>query len=148
MAIHEIPSANIVLQLTLDVAGCSSERLFAYWTQPDLLVRWWPQQAEIDPRVNGAFHLSWPAMDWHLRGYYLIFQPNQLLAFTWKWDADVEVGERVVYLMFQSLGASDTRLWLLHGMYADTPEEQHIRVEDLLAGWQHFLPKLQEQAGG
>jgi uncharacterized protein YndB with AHSA1/START domain len=144
MAIHEIPSASSLLHVSLDVAGCRPERLFAYWTQPDLLVQWWPQAAEIDPRVNGAYHLSWPTMDWHLRGRYLLFAPGTLLAFTWKWDSDAqEPGERIVYLTFQPLGASDTRLLLLHGMYAATPEEQRARVEDHLAGWRHFLPKLQ-----
>lgn len=47
----------------------SRESVFAAWTEPDLLVRWWgPEaQAEVDLRVGGRFRLSmqfdWGAMD-------------------------------------------------------------------------------------
>lgn len=69
-------------------ARSSPDQLFQYFVDPDLLVQWWPQTAEVEPRLGGTYHLAWPSMNWHLRGDYTEFSPGDVLAFTWKWDHD------------------------------------------------------------
>ncbi|PWT78018.1 MAG: hypothetical protein C5B60_01845 [Chloroflexi bacterium] len=118
---------------------------FRYWTQPALLQQWWPEQAEIQPRTGGSYHLSWPQMGWHLRGQYLIFEPPTRLAFSWRWDHDpAEEATREVRLTFEPLASLGTRLLLTHGSYQDTPPDQQIRLEHHLAGWNHFLSRLED----
>jgi uncharacterized protein YndB with AHSA1/START domain len=118
--------------------------VFDYWTQPVLLREWWPQEAEIEPQYGGHYHLSWPAMDWHLRGRYTHFEPGKRLAFTWRWDHDEEGSqETVVDVTFEHTLDRGTRLLLTHGPYAETLEDQNLRLEHHLAGWLHFLPRLQ-----
>jgi uncharacterized protein YndB with AHSA1/START domain len=149
LSLTHIPTAPEVLELVMDLPGVPPETAFAYWTQPELLIQWWPQQAETEQRLEGRYHLSWPAMQWHLRGRFLAFVPGQILTMTWKWDSEAqEPGERIVHLIFQPDGSGGTRLYLTHGLYADTPADQKIRIDDHLAGWTHFLPKLLERAVG
>src|SRR2546427_6808671 len=59
---------------------CSSDLpalLFDYWTNPDLLKKWWPPAAELQPKVGGTYHFSWPQQDWHLRGKFTMFDRSE-----------------------------------------------------------------------
>jgi uncharacterized protein YndB with AHSA1/START domain len=114
--------------------------LFQAWTEPALLVQWWPPVAEIDAREGGAYHLAWPSMNWHLRGAYLAIEQDRLLRFTWKWD-HTALPERIVEVRFEPLRDGGTRLTVEHGRYDDTPEDIEDR-ESHVAGWLHFLGRL------
>ena len=86
-------------------------------------------------------------MNWHLRGHYTRFEPGKQLAFTWKWDHDEEgTVVREVMLVFEPLLDKGTKLVLTHGPYTDSLEDQAVRIEHHLAGWQHFIPRLQALA--
>ncbi len=144
MTVTQLPSGTDILLLEADFPAVNSLLLFNYWTQPELLQQWWPQEVELEPHVGGAYYFSWPQMEWHLCGHYTAFEPGKQLGFSWHWDHDThDTGKRVVEIFFRHLSAGGTKLLLSHGMYLDTPEDQKIRVEDHLAGWQHFLPRLQ-----
>ena len=145
MAITQLSSGLDKLLVEADFLSAAPHTLFNYWTQPALLQQWWPQEAQVVPQVGGAYHLSWPKMNWHLRGHYTSFEPGKQLGFTWKWDSDLqEPGERKVMIVFTPLANNGTRLLLTHGPYSATPEDQKLRIEDHLAGWQHFLSRLQQ----
>jgi uncharacterized protein YndB with AHSA1/START domain len=148
MTVTQLPSTFDRLLVEADFLLVSPHTLFDYWTQPTLLQQWWPQEAECVPHVGGIYHLSWPQMNWHLRGHYTSFDPGKRLGFTWKWDSDAqEPGEREVTLDFELLVPDGTRLLLTHGFYLDTPEDQDLRIEHHLAGWKHFLSRLQQLLG-
>lgn len=144
MAVMQRPSGMDELVVEANFPSTDPQTLFRYWTEPTLLTQWWPQTAETDPRVEGAYHLSWPQQDWHLRGRYTVFEPGNRLGFTWKWDHDPpQEPERGVAVVFESVVSGGTRLVLTHGPYRDTPEDQALRTEHHRAGWLHFLPRLQ-----
>jgi uncharacterized protein YndB with AHSA1/START domain len=148
MAITQLPSGLETLLIEVDFFSISPLTVFSYWIEPTLLQQWWPQQVELQPHVGGFYHLSWPQMNWHLRGHYIAFEPPGRLAFTWRWDHDPqEVATREVWLTFQQLTTRDTRLLLTHGPYKNTPEDQEIRIEHHLTGWSHFLPRLENLLG-
>lgn len=129
------------LTLTHDFLGASPLWLYAYWTQPELICRWWPQEAVIDARVGGAYRLSWPKMGWVLRGRYTQARPGVALGFTWRWEHEPDDVTRDVALSFAALDDGGTRLTLVHGPYADGPEEAALR-QSHLDGWIRFLGKL------
>ncbi len=148
MAVTQLPSGPEILVLEADFPSTIPAALFDYWTEPTLLQQWWPDEAEIQSRQGGAYHLSWPEMNWHLRGHYTAFEPAKLLDFTWRWDHDPqEIGSKEVKLVFEPAATGGTRLLLTHGPYDDTPEDQAIRLEQHLVGWKHFLPRLQQLVG-
>ncbi len=148
MTVTQLPSGTETLRVEVSFPSITPQELFNYWTQPALLQRWWPQEAEIQAYVGGAYHLSWPKRDWHLRGYYTFFEPGVYLAFTWKWDQNIEdAKERVVTIALTPWGGGGTQLHLTHGPYDATPEDQAVRIEQHFAGWQHFLSLLQQVHG-
>lgn len=80
------------------------ERLFAAWTQPELLVRWWGPQgvacpsAQIDLRVGGSYRIAnqFPngTVVW-IGGIFEVIEPPHRLAYTWKLESQNVPVERV-----------------------------------------------------
>jgi uncharacterized protein YndB with AHSA1/START domain len=143
-SLAQAPSRNDRLVVVARFPDFSPDLLFAYWTTPELLCRWWPQEAEIDPRVGGDYRLSWPQMNWHLRGRYTEFAPGQRLAFTWKWDHQPEYpSAHIVRVLLEPLAGAGTQVTLTHGPYGDSQAEQEVR-DGHLEGWTHFLTRLRQ----
>ena len=138
--INQIASDNSRLELTAGFPKLTSEALFANFTQPELLQRWWPAQATIEPHLGGAYHLSWPDMDWYLRGEITVFETARRLGFTWRWDHEPGLPTRQVDLVFDPAG-SGSRLTITHGPYDKSQRDQDDR-QSHLEGWTHFLGQL------
>jgi uncharacterized protein YndB with AHSA1/START domain len=141
MRVSELVTPATTLRVRIEYPTLTPAGVYARWTQPDLLCRWWPETANLDARAGGAYTLGWPAMGWRLHGMYLAVIPNRELRFTWSWEHE-QADERMVSIRFQSLATGGTALELEHGPYAETPEDQETRIKSHLAGWRHFLPRL------
>ncbi len=145
VAPREVDTPRDRLELEADFDGVSPAELFRYWTEPGLLTRWWPKEAEVDAVKGGTYHLAWPNMEWHLRGTYHTFNPGRLLVFTWRWDHEPDAPTRVVTLDFQPLeGDTGTRLHLTHGYYREHAPEDMKERQGHLEGWHYFLGRLQK----
>ena len=70
--VKQIDSSDDRIIIDAEFQNLSPESLFDYFTVPGLLERWWPSLAEVDPRIAGTYHFSWPKQGWHLRGATLI----------------------------------------------------------------------------
>src|SRR4051812_14951491 len=114
----QVPTSNDHLIVVAEYSHIVPELLYSYWTEPELLTKWWPDEAETDLREGGDFHLSWPKMDWHLRGNYDRLEPGKHILFTWQWDHEPDVVTRYVSVLFQGLDAWSTLLTVVHGNYA------------------------------
>src|SRR3954451_2210633 len=77
------------------IGAARPDDIWRLWTEPGGLTRWWPDEAEVDP-VARTLHLSWPPMEWHLRGRILEWDAPRRLAFTWRWDHEPGLPERTV----------------------------------------------------
>ena len=49
----QLPSGADKLVFEAEYPGIDPAELFTFWTEPDLLTRWWPQEAEIEPHIGG-----------------------------------------------------------------------------------------------
>jgi uncharacterized protein YndB with AHSA1/START domain len=131
------------ISIVAEFPNTSPEALFDYWTKPDLLKKWWPPIAELNPETNGRYHFSWPKQNWNLRGRFTQFRRGRSLRFTWKWDHEptdaTEVG-----LSFDQLPGGGTRLTLHHGTYAENADGRKIRDEHV-EGWMYFLGRLRDE---
>jgi uncharacterized protein YndB with AHSA1/START domain len=132
---------NAQLKLSADFPNFTPHALFDYFTTPQLISRWWPQTAEIDPRQHGQYRLGWPSINWELFGEFTRYEPGKSLAYTWKWKHEPDLPERLVELQFEPLGGG-ARLTLTHGVYSGSPRDQADR-QSHLEGWNHFLARLQ-----
>jgi len=118
------------------------ETVFDYWTTPELLKKWWPPVAELEPRLGGTYHFSWPNQDWHLRGKFTNFARGRSLEFSWRWDHDPSDTTNLT-VSLERIPNGGTRLRLHHSKYPDTEEGKKAR-EGHIEGWMFFLKKLQE----
>src|SRR5579862_2000976 len=137
---HQVPSDPSQAVVYGDFDAFTPELLFDHFTQPDLLVKWWPKEAEVDLRVGGKFVLSWPNQDWHMRGEYLAVEPGKHLAFTWAWDHGLKGYDPLrVDLWFEHIHNVGTRLGIYHGPFGE--EDQEAR-QGIIEGWIHFCMLL------
>lgn len=132
------------ITIVADFPSLKPPQLFDYWTDPDLLRKWWPPMAELQAQNGGKYHFSWPKQDWHLRGRYTLFEKGKKLGFTWKWDHE-QVDETRVTVMLEPLQKNGTKLTLQHEGYSKSAEGKKVRDEHV-EGWTFFLGKLQETA--
>ena len=104
------------------------ERVFALWTEPDQLIKWWgpegfdvPESA-LDVREGGQWCTTMRAPDGRrhtVSGVYRAIDPPNRLVLTWAWDDDngVRGHETEITVTFQS-APGGTRLTLIQQTFA------------------------------
>jgi uncharacterized protein YndB with AHSA1/START domain len=128
------------------------ELLFALWTEPAELVRWWaPEGYEasvdaLDARPGGRWRTILRRSDGGGRamsGVYRIVEPPHRLAFTWAWDDEhgVRGHETEVVVTFEAT-AGGTRLVLVQQPF----DSQQTRDRHT-AGWSASFDRLAKIAG-
>ncbi|MFL9919483.1 SRPBCC domain-containing protein [Paraburkholderia fungorum] len=135
----EKPSLTIVRRIK-----ASPARVYAAWTQPELMARWWGPDAgpvlsaEADPRVGGRFRVVFQTLDGEThdcRGEYQEVEADRKLVFTWEW---VTMPERrsLVTLRLRPIEGG-TELHFTHAQFVDETAR-----DDHQAGWNSAFEKL------
>jgi uncharacterized protein YndB with AHSA1/START domain len=132
----------VVVQRTI---AATPEKVFAAWTNPQLLAQWWGPpgykvaSVELDLRVNGRYRigLQQPNHDvFFISGTYQHIQPPEKLTFTWRWEQpDMDIGNSLVTVEITGSGRQ-TNLVLTH---TQLPEPAHVAHKQ---GWEGILDKL------
>ncbi|HVT14336.1 MAG TPA: SRPBCC domain-containing protein [Fimbriimonadaceae bacterium] len=137
----DVSPNSSILRLTGDFGGFTPTELFDHWVKPELLVKWWPREAEVDPRVGGAYKFSWPDQNWRLEGVYTAFEPGASLGFTWAWNFDAPEAEPLQVRLAFAPSEHGTTLTLEHRSWDQTDAAQQER-QGILEGWIHFGMRL------
>lgn len=140
------PGLTLVVRQT--VQG-TPEQLFAAWTEPERLRRWWGPEgvecigAELDLRVGGAYRIGNRLPDgtvlW-IAGVFESIEPPYRLRYTWGLGAAAESVERVT-VRFERRGEG-TEVIVTHERIADAGLRDRHRL-----GWEGCLAGLQNYAG-
>lgn len=118
-------------------------QVFAAWTEPRQLVRWWgPEgvscpEAQVDLRVGGRYAIAnrTPSgMVW-IRGEFLVVEPPHRLVYTWRVEGMPGPPQRVQVRFVERAGR--TEVVVLHERIGD-PEVR----EEHAVGWQGCLSGL------
>lgn len=72
---------SATLQIPIDNDAVS---VFAYLSDQQKLVLWFPDQAILEPRFGGKYHFRWKKEEGVWSGVVTEFVPANTLAFTWK----------------------------------------------------------------
>ena len=122
------------------------EKVFRAWTDPAELVKWWGPEgyatphAEVDLRVGGKYRLAMKKLPdgelFYLTGTYREVRPLERLVYTWRWEAEPEMGETLVTVEFHARGPS-TEVIVKHELF---PTEK-VR-QDHQRGWTGCLDRL------
>lgn len=119
------------------------ERLFPLLTDPDALVRWWPDVAELEPRMGGRVKMVFRGGESVVTGEVTRFEPPFALGFTWV-RAETPGVITQVDLNVTPLGEGRCRVEVVHAGWEQAPELRSMH--DL--GWSHFLTCLVDLAEG
>ncbi len=123
------------------------ERVFALWTEPELLVQWWgpdghsiPAQA-LDIAPGGKWRTTMRSPEGRevtVSGVYRAIEPPRRLVFTWAWEdaAGVRGHETEVTVTFEA-APGGTRLVLRQAEFA-TAESRDAHG----AGWSSSFARL------
>jgi uncharacterized protein YndB with AHSA1/START domain len=117
------------------------ERVYAAWTDPTLLTRWycpnsaWEIKVEGDIAVGGDYRVH---MGEHIvEGTYTELQPPNIIAFTWRWVEFDNPASRVRVELTEVDGG--THLLLVHSDLADAEDARNHEE-----GWVGCLTRLSE----
>jgi uncharacterized protein YndB with AHSA1/START domain len=132
--------------VTSRVIAASPERLFAAWTMPDQLLRWWGPpggqcvDAQADVRVGGTYRLENRTAGGELitiSGTFTEVSPPTVITYTWQVDPGPAHRE-LVTVSFTRCGGG-TRVVIRHDRIADEAiRREHAR------GWASCLDRLTE----
>jgi uncharacterized protein YndB with AHSA1/START domain len=134
------PSLTIVRRFK-----ASPEKVYAAWTRPDLMARWWGPddgpvlEVEADPRVGGRFRVVFQTLDGEThdcRGEYREVEAERKLVFTWQW---VTLPERCSLVTIRFRPVDDgTEMTFTHAQFFDkAARDGHQK------GWNGSLDKLE-----
>jgi uncharacterized protein YndB with AHSA1/START domain len=119
------------------------ETVFAFFTEPDKIVRWKGLVADLEPHAGGRFQvkLNDKAV---ATGRYVEVTPFTRVVFTWGWEGHpvVPPGTSTVEVTLEPDG-EETIVRLTH---RDIPTQQE--VANHADGWDHYLARLVVAAGG
>ncbi|CAN5516107.1 hypothetical protein BH11ARM1_BH11ARM1_06350 [soil metagenome] len=134
----EVPSAPEQIVMVGEFPLYSPAELFASFVTPEILQKWWPQLATVDPVVGGSYSFEWPDMNWKLSGKYTALESGEHLGFTWSWNHEPTDYPIYVDIYFEETDGG-TRMSIFHHPFlAERPDDRQGVVE----GWIHFGMKL------
>ncbi len=114
--------------------------VYRYFTEAELLVHWWAEEASIDNR-SGLYELTWPSQGMRLLGEYVVTEPGNRLAFTWAF-AHEAFQPRTVDIQFEESDLG-TRLTIEH-THGEDPDERQGYID----GWKFFIERLRGLLAG
>jgi uncharacterized protein YndB with AHSA1/START domain len=128
------------------------EVLFALWTQPAQLVRWWAPEGyesavhHLDARPGGRWRVTMRRSDGGVvatSGVYRIVEPPRRLAFTWAWEDEsgARGHETEVMVSFEATPGG-TRVVLLQQRFESKQARDNHNV-----GWSACFERLTKIVG-
>lgn len=143
--VNDDPTVNLIVRRTI---RAPAERLFAAWTNPAQLMKWWgPRsvtcpQAEVDLRVGGRYRIANRFPDgrtvWIAGAFEQIAPPHRLV-YTWAIEPGSGSPERVTIRFEPRDGA--TEVIVLHERIGTA-----VRRDEHAQGWEGCLDGLERYA--
>ena len=131
-----MPGATEPLRHEVRIAA-PPQVVFAHFTDPARMTRWFGSAALLDPRPGGTFRVDLNGRDVVL-GEYVEVEPPRRVVFTWGWGSSDDAtppGSTRVEVTLEPDG-DGTRVVLLHHGLAGAARGRHRE------GWTHFLGRL------
>jgi len=128
------------------------ELLFALWTEPAQLVRWWAPEGyeasvnDLDTRPGGSWRVTMRRADGGVvvtSGIYRIVEPPRRLTFTWAWEDEsgARGHETEVVVSFEA-APGGTRVVLLQRRFESKQARDNHTV-----GWSSAFDRLTKIVG-
>jgi uncharacterized protein YndB with AHSA1/START domain len=128
----------------------SPELVFSALTEPEKLVMWFQDEADLDVRAGGHIRLvtlKEKHPEWNLeKNYYMEgtitqFVPNKRLSYSWKFKDTPNFPETLVTWELEQISPNKTLVKLSHAGFSGK-EKGNFSVESHNEGWTEALDKL------
>lgn len=116
---HTIPTVTLAREF-----DAAPDRVFAAWTEPDALRRWFHPDpavetylAQVDLTVGGRYRIGMRNRQgdtFIVGGEYLEVEPPHRLVFTWAWEAGADPAHSQVTVTIEPLDGGRSRVTLDH----------------------------------
>ncbi len=122
--------------------AASPERIYAAWTDPALLNRWYcpdpdlPLEVTGDAVVGGTYRVDMDGGRYVAEGAYTELEPGRVIEFTWSWSTEPDSAMSRVRVELTPDGAG-VHLVLVHAGLADADDAEGHRE-----GWERALDRL------
>jgi uncharacterized protein YndB with AHSA1/START domain len=123
-----------------DFPGMNAAAMYRHWTDAEKLILWWPQEADVEARKGGKYHLVWKQPEWRMRGEIRDLEESKRLVFSWKWDHLPDLPELEVTVELEEIEGG-CRVRITHGPYEESERDRKERAGHL-EGWKFFGAKL------
>lgn len=138
------PHPEVRISIVIDAPR---ERVFRALMEPDALRRWLGATApEVDARAGGRYSYGW---EYEIEGrkvtggptHIIELVPNERLVTNWPdWRCNPDKPDTQVTWTLESIGASQTRVTLVHSGFARTAD-----MSDYAFGWADFAAALKAE---
>jgi uncharacterized protein YndB with AHSA1/START domain len=136
--------------LTINV---SAEEVFKAITDPIELTNWFPDQAVLEPKVEGKTKFSFykeksskehsREIEYVSQGTVKEFVPNKKISYTWQLKDISEFPETIVTWVLEEIATNKTRVTLTHSGFTGR-EEGKLSFTESDKGWSYFLGRLEK----
>jgi uncharacterized protein YndB with AHSA1/START domain len=131
---------TILRELTIDAEAAT---VFAFFTDPERLIRWMGVSAQLDPKPGGLLLIDVQS-GFIARGEFKEVVPVSRLAFTWGWEEgreNVQPGSSLIEIdLLPKNGSTFVRF-----KHSGLPSEA---ISGHTEGWNHYLGRLALAANG
>jgi uncharacterized protein YndB with AHSA1/START domain len=115
------------------------KRMFEWISKPDLLERWMPDNASIDPTKGGRYSMGWKGGPTHT-GSIVAYDPGKRIALTWEWPGMENRLVTKLELAVKRTGRGSIFLLTHSGFPKD---ERWVELcGGAIQGWTYFLMNL------
>jgi uncharacterized protein YndB with AHSA1/START domain len=121
---------------TVEIAA-PPEQVFALLTEPASLVRWWPEAAQLEPRLGGSVRMEFMGGASVVAGEVTRYDPPQARGVTWVRDGTPDVVTTVDFTI-TPVGHGRSRVEVVHAGWEQAPALRPLHD----AGWTHFVASL------
>jgi uncharacterized protein YndB with AHSA1/START domain len=132
-------STSIQRELTV---GADAATVFAFFTDPQKLVRWMGVSADLEPRPGGIFLVD-VNPGWVAHGEFKEVVPVTRLAYTWGWEGSKMVPSGSSLIEIDLLPKNGSTL--VRFTHSGLPAEAVAGHTD---GWNHYLGRFTVVANG
>jgi uncharacterized protein YndB with AHSA1/START domain len=125
-----------------------AERLYAAWTEPEQMRRWFATVVDADVRVGGRYRIELHEDDGSVNGFtgeYLELEPPVRLAFTLTHHSQTPedgISDERVVVTFRAIDPGHTEVTLVNSWTG--PEFEPSYYDDLRAGWEEWVDRLEK----
>jgi uncharacterized protein YndB with AHSA1/START domain len=113
------------------------EAVFPLLVEADALVHWWPDLAELEPRIGGRVRMEFRGGESVVTGEVIRFEPPRALGLTWVREERPETTTRIE-LTVTPLDGERSRVDVVHSGWEQAPDLRAMHDQ----GWAHFLDCL------